>query len=342
MLFPAHVEALRVEMVERVWKESTVVGPLPELMCDIMAYIPKPALTLDCPMEEIIIKDKPDFFFTNNGILYGLFKHDKLISLVQMSSPAQPIPLVKFAGSSPCYYNAVYHYDDEASHLYILHDDGGASLTVGTFRGTASLIDYDVKARKVHKTYKLPNLSGAIKFPQSMAVVGASILLGMEWGRNIGGTPRSIEVLYVNLNGKGNVVWHIHDRDVRLVGLHPVSASPLMLDVIYSEGAACHSVRLEVEMLVARTVAKERCRRRMSMSQNAGHFGGGVLMVRNPPRISIFDSRLRPISSGLRLPGDPTCLRIHTDRHGGIYFSIERLVEGSRRYGVLSAFPYLH
>ncbi|KAF4700050.1 hypothetical protein FOZ63_026299 [Perkinsus olseni] len=342
MLFPAHVEALRLEMVERVWKESTVVGPLPELMCDIMAYIPKPALTLDCPMEEIIIKGKPDFFFTNNGILYGVVKQDKLISLEQLSSTAQPIPLVRFTGSSLWYYNAVYHYDAEASHLYILHDDGGTSQAVSKFRGTASLIDYDVKARKIHKIYKLPNLSDAIEFPQSMAVVGASILLGMEWGRTLGGTPRSIEVLYVNLTGKVNVVWHIHDRDVRLVGLHPVSASPLMLDVIYSAGNTCRSVRLEVEMLAARPVAKERCRRRMSMSQNAGHFGGGVLMVRNPPSISIFDSRLRPISSGLRLPGDPTCLRIHTDRHGGIYFSIERLVEGWRRYGVLSAFPYLN
>ncbi|KAF4660044.1 hypothetical protein FOZ61_004276 [Perkinsus olseni] len=73
MLFPAHVEALRCSMVERVWKESTVVGPLPELMCDIMAYIPKPALTLDCPMEEIIldIDKSPDFIFANGDIVYG-------------------------------------------------------------------------------------------------------------------------------------------------------------------------------------------------------------------------------------------------------------------------------
>ncbi|KAF4711243.1 hypothetical protein FOZ63_030522 [Perkinsus olseni] len=132
------------------------------------------------------------------------------------------------------------------------------------------------------------------------------------------------------------------ESNVRLVGLHPVSASPLMLDVIYSEDGTCHSVRLEVEMLAAPVVVEERCRRRMPMSQNAGHFGGGVLMVRSSPSISIFDSRLRLISSSLRLPGDPTCSRTQMDRHGGIYFSIERLVEGSRRYGVLSAFPYLH
>ncbi|KAF4700048.1 hypothetical protein FOZ62_009299, partial [Perkinsus olseni] len=76
MLFPAHVEALRVEMVERVWKGSTVVGPLPELMCDIMAYIPKPALTLDCPMEEIIIdvnKFPKDIFVVVGGV-FAIFE----------------------------------------------------------------------------------------------------------------------------------------------------------------------------------------------------------------------------------------------------------------------------
>ncbi|KAF4722877.1 hypothetical protein FOZ62_022974 [Perkinsus olseni] len=339
MLFPAHVEALRLEMVERVWKKSTVVGPLPELMCDIMAYIPKPALTLDCPMEEIIINDKPGFFFVDGGVVYGVFNRNKSISLVQMSPPALPIPLVEYTGSSLRFYNAAYHYDAETSHFYILHDDGGLSQTL-TIRGTASLIDYDVKASKVHKTNKLPHLSGAIKFPRSMAVIGESVFLGLQWERDR--TSGHIEVLRGDLNGKLNVLWRISDKDILLVGLHPVSASPLMLDVIYAKGATCHSVRLEIQRLAVPVVVKEWPARPLSMSQDVGLFGGGVLMVRTNPGISIFDSRLRSMSSGLRLPEDPTCWCIQTDRHGGIYFLIKRPVGDSYSYRVLGAFPYLN
>ncbi|KAF4660043.1 hypothetical protein FOZ61_004275 [Perkinsus olseni] len=125
ILFPAHVGALRVEMVERVWKESTVVGPLPELMYDMMAHIPKPALTLDCPMEEILIKDKPAFLFTRKSIVYGIFKRHSSISLEQVSPPAEGVILVRYARPSEWYYNSTCYYDAEASHLYILRYDSG-------------------------------------------------------------------------------------------------------------------------------------------------------------------------------------------------------------------------
>ncbi|KAF4731348.1 hypothetical protein FOZ63_026300 [Perkinsus olseni] len=342
MLFPAHVEALRCSMVERVWKESTVVGPLPELMCDIMAYMPKPALTLHCPMEEIIIQEMPGFFFIDDGIVYGVFNRFWLISLVQMSPPAQPIPLVRYTGSSSCYYNATYHYDAETSHLYILHDAGGRSQNCSTVSGTASLIDYDVKASEVHKTLTFPNLFGPGHFPRSMAVIGSSIFLGLEWGHNSGDTTRCVEVLRADSSGEVSAVWRISDKNIKLLGLHPVSASPLMLDIIYSEGSTCHSARLELRRLAAPIVANEGPRSQIPMSPNAVLFGGGLVMVRNTPSISIFDSRLRPVWVDLRLPEDPTCLSIQMDRYGGIYFLIERRIEGYPRYRVLSAFPYFN
>ncbi|KAF4710271.1 hypothetical protein FOZ63_026064 [Perkinsus olseni] len=295
MLLPAHVEALRCSMVERVWKESTVVGPLPELMCDIMAYIPKPALTLDCPMEEIIIKDKPDYIFVNDGIVYGVFNQLGLISLVQMSPPALPFPLVKYTGSSSCYYNATYHYDAETSHFYILHDDGGRSQNCSAVRGAASLIDYDVKASKVHKTLRFPNLSGEGHFPRSMALIGSSIFLGLEWGHNSGDTTRCIELLRADPSGKVSIVWRISDENIKLLCLHPVSASPLMLDIIYSEGSTCHSARLELRRLAAPIVVNEGPKSHMSMSPHAVLFGGGLVMARTTPSISIFDSRLRAL-----------------------------------------------
>ncbi|KAF4700051.1 hypothetical protein FOZ63_026298 [Perkinsus olseni] len=191
MLFPAHVEALRVEMVERVWKESTVVGPLPELMCDIMAYIPKPALTLDCPMEEIIIKYKPDFVFTDDGIVYG-----------GISSPGKRIDLVGDANNR-CgrYYNATSYYDAGTSHLYVLHDDD-----------TVSLIDFDVKALKVHKIVRLGNLASGGRFPCVMTMVGGHAFLGVEWSS--GSPSGSIEVLCVDLSGKISSVWSKYDKKV--------------------------------------------------------------------------------------------------------------------------------
>ncbi|KAF4746269.1 hypothetical protein FOZ63_015439, partial [Perkinsus olseni] len=183
MLLPAHVEALRCSMVKRVWKESTVVGTLPELMCDIMAYIPKPALPLDCPMGEIITKDKPDFVFTNDGIVYGVFKGNNSISLQGISSPGKRIDLVGDS-SVRCgrYYNATCYYDADTSHLNVLHDDGGRLGPSPDISGDVSLIDFDVKALKVHEIVRLGNLASGGSFPCLMTMVGGHAFLGVEWG----------------------------------------------------------------------------------------------------------------------------------------------------------------
>ncbi|KAF4755505.1 hypothetical protein FOZ63_019096, partial [Perkinsus olseni] len=79
MLFPAHVEALRVEMVERVWKESTVVGPLPELMCDI----------------EIIIdvnKFPKDIFVVGGGV-FAIFEDSLSLVLQWVYPPSESMML---------------------------------------------------------------------------------------------------------------------------------------------------------------------------------------------------------------------------------------------------------
>ncbi|KAF4723335.1 hypothetical protein FOZ63_022572, partial [Perkinsus olseni] len=149
-----------------------------------------------------------------------------------------------------------------------------------TVSGTASLIDYDVKARH---------------FPRSMALIDSSIFLGLEWRHNSDNTTRCIELLRADLNGKVSVVWRISDKNIKLLCLHPVSASPLMLDIIYSEGSTCHSARLELRRLAAPIVVNEGPKSQMPMSPNSGLFGGGFVMVRNTPSISIFDSRLRPV-----------------------------------------------
>ncbi|KAF4682214.1 hypothetical protein FOZ63_015782 [Perkinsus olseni] len=338
MAFPAHVEALRLEMVERVWKESTVVGPLPELMCDIMAYIPKPVLTL----EEISLPGGPDFIFVRGGIIYGIFKQERLIFLTQMCPPGKHTDLVKSTRSQRWYYNATYFYDSGASHLYILHDDAGTSSTDSKIRGTVSLLVYDVEASKVHKVLKLPNLSGAGEFPCKMAAVGTSVFLGVQWSRDSGESSRASEVLHVNSEGNVAVLWYVYDREVKLVGLHPVSASPLLLDVIYCEGHTCHSVRLEMIHSTAPVVFEEKNRYRISMNGSSGVFGGGILMVRSASEISLLDSRLRSIFNELSFPGNPQIIAVQTDRYGGIYFLLERRVNSMDRYRVLCAHPYFN
>ncbi|KAF4682220.1 hypothetical protein FOZ60_010833 [Perkinsus olseni] len=127
MLFPAHVEALRLEMVERVWKGSTVVGPLPELMCDIMAYIPKPALTLDCPMEKIIIdvyKFPKDIFVVGGGV-FAI--PEDLLSLVLKSVYPSSESIMLASPDKPGIVKA-FHVDTSVSRVYALFKMGGGAM----------------------------------------------------------------------------------------------------------------------------------------------------------------------------------------------------------------------
>ncbi|KAF4722878.1 hypothetical protein FOZ62_022975, partial [Perkinsus olseni] len=281
------------------------------LMCDIMAYIPKPALTLDCPMGEIITKDKPDFVFTNDGMVYGVFKGNNSISLQGISSPGKRIDLVGDS-SVRCgrYYNATSYYDADTSHLYVLHDDGGGLGPSPDISGDVSLIDFDVKALKVHEIVRLGNLASGGRFPCVMTMIGGHAFLGVEWGS--GSPTGSIEVLCVDPGGKISALW--------------ISASPLTLDVIYSKSAICHSVRLEL-------TASE-------LPTGSPVFGAGILVVRSASSYSLFDSRLRRISSELSLPGNPECLGVQTDRRGGLYLSIRRRLGTKDRSRLLYAFPY--
>ncbi|KAF4711631.1 hypothetical protein FOZ62_018347, partial [Perkinsus olseni] len=323
-------------------------GPLPELMCDILAYIPKPALTLDCPMEEIIIdiEEEPDFIFMKDDDVYGVSKRDELIVLAQMSH-GECFDLVRaprshYRSHNYCYYNAAYYYDSEASHLYVLHDGGGESINDTEIRGTVSLLEYDLKACEVDRTAALPSLSGVGEFPRSMVIIDSAIFLGIEWGRCSADPGRSIELLYLDPLRKARVVWHIYDKNVKLIGLHRVSASPMVLDVIYSEGDIYHSVRLEMRRTGTSILAEERCRSHAQMNEDPSFFGGGVLMVRSASSYTLFDSRLRKVSSEITIPGNPECLFFVDDGHGRFHFLIRRQVASRTRYGLLRAFPYLN
>ncbi|KAF4689386.1 hypothetical protein FOZ60_001719 [Perkinsus olseni] len=334
MLFPAHVEALRVEMVESVWKESTVVGPLPELMCDLMAYIPKPALTLDCPMEEIIIEDKPDYIFCEDSFVYGVFRRYKCIYVEQLSPPGKQVDFVRTPHSSqPDWYSAAYYYDTVAARLYLLRDGGGDVKDDRRIRGEVYLLEYDVKAGEVVRKSTLGNLKGLTIFPRRMAVIAGHLFLAVEWENSNG------EVLYAGPEGRVNVIWHAAEGDFEFDGLHPVSASPLTLDVIYSKDEkTCHSVRLVMTRSAAPIMIKETCR---SSIPELGTFGGGTLIAGFTSSCSIYDSRLRRLSGEFGLPRNPGIRGIQTDRHGNTYLLIERYIKNKSSPRVLCAFPYV-
>ncbi|KAF4682225.1 hypothetical protein FOZ60_010837 [Perkinsus olseni] len=309
MLFPAHVEALRLEMVERVWKESTVVGPLPELMCDIMAYIPKPALTLDCPMEEIILRGHRKFIFIRSAVVYGVFSGIyREIYLEQLSPPGKRWDIGRTPYPNYSSYNVICHFDADTSHLYVLHDSG-STFTDNVVHGTAKLVVFNVKAGVIDKTVNFDNLG---EFPRALTSLADYVLFGVECRGTASGT--SIELLAGDLDGRVTAVWRIAGTDAKLVGLRPVTASPMTLDVIYTESSACHSVRLEMstgDLLLS----EEKYKSRIATSQYSPClFGGGILMVGPPSSFSIFDSRLRLISSGQSIPHQATCHGLQTDR----------------------------
>ncbi|KAF4676771.1 hypothetical protein FOZ60_000520 [Perkinsus olseni] len=114
-------------MVERVWKESTVVGPLPELMCDLMAYIPKPALTLDRPMEYIIIgvSKFPKHIFADGGGVSAIFEDSLSLVLKRVYPPDESIILA--SPDEPGIVKA-FQVDTSVSRVYALFKMSGGAM----------------------------------------------------------------------------------------------------------------------------------------------------------------------------------------------------------------------
>ncbi|KAF4689389.1 hypothetical protein FOZ60_001722 [Perkinsus olseni] len=237
MLFPAHVEALRLEMVERVWKESTVVGPLPELMCDIMAYIPKPALTLDCPMEEIVlhIKKEPDFMLASDGVLsgvFGIFEVTKPLVVEQLLPPGGSITLARPFERAKV---QSFYCDISTCRLYLLCNSNAAVW---------QLIEYCLKEGKVVKVYEMPLITDLVDGRTGTCVVGEHCFLNVSW-------QDRVEVLHVKLGDKRQcptVILSVKKDhpDFFCVRLHPVSRAPVTIDVVYPRKSTERSVRLKM------------------------------------------------------------------------------------------------
>ncbi|KAF4709267.1 hypothetical protein FOZ63_026347 [Perkinsus olseni] len=346
MLFPAHVEALRLEMVERVWKESTVVGPLPELMCDIMAYIPKPALTLDCPMEEIIldIDKSPDFIFANGDIVYGIFGiYDSSRSLVRegIYPPGETMVL-----ASPTERGEVlaYYCDISARCLYILSKTHTAH--------SWTLVEYCLKSGHVTRASEVPRVSGIGIGKRGLLIAGEHCFLVVCWHDRV-------EILHTELSGGSGsfeVIWSTQLTDsasLLKVYLHLVRRVPLTIDVIYPSESSFRSLRLVMlressPFIFDSEVATELAgKNRMSRSIVGTNLH---LCLGSKDAHCLRDSRGRQESPlfSLREPMKWLTQRSSAADHSGrFYFIIRRPlvtndgVTRKDRYRLLRAHPYL-
>ncbi|KAF4669196.1 hypothetical protein FOZ61_004781 [Perkinsus olseni] len=281
MLFPAHVEALRCQMVERLWKDSPAVGPLPELMSEIMACIPKPVLTLDCPTEEVILKISriPDFIFAKGGVVYGVSHFESSITLQQISPPGETTTLVSGAPFSPTPATsdeALFYYAADTKHLYILYAVKSLSLVY-------NLLDYDVQAAKVIGSRRLPELTSGGMRPSHMVVIGDEVFVAVSR------SDRS-EIRHFKLQKSSEVivVWSTTAAaDAgEILHLNPDSVKPLSLNIVLLDNSITHLVPLERVREASPVVFKAKARRPLLdlsiHSAESSIVGSNAFRVRRP------------------------------------------------------------
>ncbi|KAF4710912.1 hypothetical protein FOZ63_024150 [Perkinsus olseni] len=218
-------------MVERLWEDSPAVGPLPELMSEIMASIPKPVLTLDCPTEEVILKISriPDFIFAKGGVVYGVSHFESSITLQQISPPEETTTLVSgtiFSSTPASGGKALFYYAADTKHLYILYAVKSPSL-----------------AANVNCSRRLPELTSGGMRPNHMVVMEDEIFVA-----------GSIEVI---------VVWPATAavNGGKILHLNPGSVKPLCLNIVLVDNSITYLVPLERVREAAPVVFKAKARR---------------------------------------------------------------------------------
>lgn len=327
MILPAHVEALRCRMAASLWKDTCAVGPLPELMSDIMSFIPQPMLTFDCPIEEIIVdvSDKPICIFVEGGVLYAVFSECNTVFLSEIHPAGGSSVLAKAVdGQVMCYY------DDSTSHLYVLHRYNNISL-----------VDYDVKGGRVHKTYYMPVFLSAGSWPSCMTVIhGHCFFTATCHGQS--------EVLYTKLGrGDGDDMYVISseartDTETSVAGIFPISLSPLVVNVAYHRELTRRSVefRMVSESNPVAFVKKEITQLALATPEDVTSSpisGCDVLLCTSGDSYCLRNSRWRKLSKGFEFDkGIPYLLECPgaADNSGRLCFIIDR---NTRRDFILNA-----
>ncbi|KAF4673338.1 hypothetical protein FOL47_010689 [Perkinsus chesapeaki] len=191
------------------------VGPLPELMSDIMAYTPRPTLTLDCPMEEIVlsIEKEPHMIFPVDGFTRAELKR-----------------------------TTWHNYHERVSHgglLFVLHD-------VDEHENVVILTDYDLKTGTI-KRHEMGQLMDVFHSAMKMEATGYHLVIGTSWAEP--GKLDSVEVIYTNINSdEATVIWSSYDEGTKLDNLSVASTHPLAVDIVYSTNdSSSHSTTVVLE-----------------------------------------------------------------------------------------------
>ncbi|KAF4673327.1 hypothetical protein FOL47_010678 [Perkinsus chesapeaki] len=167
MIRPSEAQALRCLFVKKLWDEHSSLEPVLMLLAEILAYIPRPLLSLNCPMEQIVlnVEREPDFIFARGGLVYGIFVECDTINKRTLHPFGDIETLAKTNEN-----RATFYYNADISHLYVLYDDDGPSL-----------LDYDVKGNKVNEVYKIPLLSKLGVWPIKMVVMKDEVFFVVDW-----------------------------------------------------------------------------------------------------------------------------------------------------------------
>ncbi|KAF4691430.1 hypothetical protein FOZ60_015426 [Perkinsus olseni] len=222
---PHHYEALRCMAIERLWDGQQGREPMHDLMGDIMEHCRKPALTLDCPTEEILIDKCPihEFVFIDGGIVYKVCRDDdegggKCLQLrtvdIDADTPTKQSTLCTDASKE---YNWECYYDEDTRQLYVLYNNG------------RRLLKHVMMSGMTERPISIPHLAAPRHQLAGMIVVGDSLYVAMHLFDEEALNPREGRSLLRATNQVSGV-----------------SCQPRAVDFRYQLGGIWHSVRIEV------------------------------------------------------------------------------------------------
>ncbi|KAF4709344.1 hypothetical protein FOZ62_002192 [Perkinsus olseni] len=246
---PHHFEALRCMAIERLWDGQQGREPMHDLMGDIMEHCRKPALTLDCPTEEILIDKCPihEFVFIDGGIVYKVCRDDddegggKCLQLrtvdIDADTPTKQSTLCTDASKE---YNWECYYDEDTRQLYVLYNNG------------RRLLKHVMMSGMTERPVSIPHLAAPRHQLAGMIVVGDSLYVAMHLLDEEHSIPERVEVFFVQLTRCQEVrlLYAVDGKDgyiiASFVGFLPVPCQPRAVDFRYQLGGIWHSVRIEV------------------------------------------------------------------------------------------------
>ncbi|KAF4732217.1 hypothetical protein FOZ63_014696 [Perkinsus olseni] len=176
---PHHFEALRCMALERLWDGQQGREPMHDLMGDILEYCRKPALTLGCYQEEVLIDEWPsnDFAFVDCGVMYQVSAKNGAIRLYRTCAVEDGVP--ETTEVSTLYSSTLYgevckcYHDGDTRKLYVMYRKSDSRYH--TRASDCVLIKHDLPSGKTEAPIVFPNLGS------SNGSLAGIIVVGGDW-----------------------------------------------------------------------------------------------------------------------------------------------------------------